>query len=127
MQMLLVRYWATHGSPVELATLPGGRVKVEPRGDDTISVDGKREALHRYTIEGLIWGRETLWFNSDRDLIASVTTDAEDDHFEAVRDGYESALGTFVGRAGADGMAALADLSKGMAGSRAATLARPSQ
>src|SRR4029077_13834695 len=35
MQMLLVRYWATHGSPAELETLPVGRVKVEPRGQDT--------------------------------------------------------------------------------------------
>ena len=26
MQMLMVRYWATHGSPAQLATLPGGTV-----------------------------------------------------------------------------------------------------
>ncbi|HWY08635.1 MAG TPA: hypothetical protein VNY24_17365, partial [Candidatus Acidoferrales bacterium] len=32
MQMLMVRYWATHGSPAELSTLPSGRVKIEPRG-----------------------------------------------------------------------------------------------
>jgi imidazolonepropionase-like amidohydrolase len=123
MQMLMVRYWATHGSPAELATLPRGRVKIEPRGWDTISNHGKSESLERYTIEGLIWGRETVWFNSHQDLIAAVTTDAEFDHFEAVRDDYESALGSFVGRAGTDGMAALADLSKGIAGSRSATLA----
>ena len=36
MQMLMVRYWATHGSPAQLATLPSGTVKVEPRGQDTI-------------------------------------------------------------------------------------------
>ena len=123
MQMLMVRYWATHGSPAELATFPGGRVKIEPRGWDSISNQGKSESLERYTIEGLIWGRETLWFNSHQDLVAAVTTDAEFDHFEAVRDGYENALGSFVGRAGTDGMAALADLSKGISGSRSATLA----
>jgi len=123
MQMLMVRYWAAHGSPPELATLPSGHVRIEPRGKDAVSIDGKSESLERYTIEGLIWGRETLWFNSHRDLIAAVTIDAEEDHFEAVRDGYESALGTFVGRAGADGMAALADLSKGITGSPAAALA----
>ena len=38
-------------------------------------------------------------------------------------DGYESALGTFVGKAGSDGTAALADISKGISGSRAETLA----
>jgi hypothetical protein len=123
MQMLMVRYWATHGSPPQLATLPSGTVKVEPRGQDTIRVGAKNEQLDRYTIEGLIWGRETLWFDSNRNLVAAITTDAEFDHFEAIRDGYESALGDFVGRAGTDGMSALSEISKGLSGSRASTLA----
>src|SRR5579863_3461148 len=122
MQMLMVRYWATHGSPAQLATLPSGSVRVEPRGQDTIHVGAKDETLDRYTIEGLIWGRETLWFDANRDLVASVTTDAEFDHFEAIRDGYESALGDFVGRAGSDGMDALAEISKGLPGSHESTL-----
>ena len=123
MQMLLMRYWATHGSPAKLATLPSGAVKVEPRGQDAIKVGGKEEKLDRYTVEGLIWGRETLWFDANRNLVAAISTDAEFDHFEAIREGYESALGDFVGRAGADGMAALADISKSISGSHADTLA----
>jgi imidazolonepropionase-like amidohydrolase len=123
MQMFLVRYWAAHGSPAELATLPSGRVKIEPRGQDTVTISGKDESFDRFTVEGLIWGRETLWFDSKKNLIAAVTTDAEFDHFEAIRDGYESGLGTFVGKAGSDGMAALADISKGISGSRADNLA----
>ena len=123
MQMLMVRYWATHGSPAQLATLPGGSVKIEPRGQDTIKVGSNDEKLDRYTVEGLIWGRETLWFDANRNLIAAITTDAEFDHFEAIRDGYESALGDFVSRAGADNMSALAELSKGIPGSRSAILA----
>jgi imidazolonepropionase-like amidohydrolase len=123
MQMLMVRYWATHGSPAQLATLPGGTVKIKPHGQDTIHVGSKDEKLDRYNIEGLIWGRETLWFDANRNLVAAITTDAEFDHFEAIRDGYESALGDFVGRAGADGMSALAEISKGISGSHAATLA----
>jgi imidazolonepropionase-like amidohydrolase len=127
MQMLMVRYWSTHGSPAQLATLPSGSVKVEPRGQDTIHITGKDgardEKLDRYTIEGLIWGRETLWFDAKHNLVALVSTDAEFDHFEAIREGYESALGDFVGRAGADGMSALAELSKGISGSHASTLA----
>lgn len=112
MQMLMVRYWASHGKPAQLATIPQGKVKIEPRGDDTVTINGKSETLSRYLIEGLIWGRETLWFDSKLNLIAAVTLDAEFDHFEAIREGYEDALGTFVGRAGADGMAALAEYSK---------------
>jgi len=123
MQMLMVRYWATHGSPAHLATLPSGSVEVEARGQDTIQLGDKYEKLDRYTVEGLIWGRETLWFDSSRKLVAAVTTDAEFDHFEAIGDGYEPALGDFVGRAGADGMAALAEISKGIPGSHDRTLA----
>jgi imidazolonepropionase-like amidohydrolase len=123
MQMLMVRYWASHGAPAELATLPSGKVKVEPRGEDLISVGGKEERLKHYVIEGLVWGREALWFDAKNDLVAVVTFDAEFDHFEAVREGYESALGIFVGRAGADGMASLAEYGKGISGSRAEKLA----
>ncbi len=123
MQMLMVRYWATHGSPAQLPTLPSGSVRVEPRGQDTIRVGAKDEKLDRYTIEGLIWGRETLWFDANRNLVAAISTDAEFDRFEAIRTGYESALGDFVGRAGADGMSALAEISKGISGSHASTLA----
>jgi cytosine/adenosine deaminase-related metal-dependent hydrolase len=123
MQMLMVRYWATHGSPSELPTLPGGSLKIEPRGQDTIRVGAKDAKLDRYTVEGLIWGRETLWFDSSRNLVAAITTDAEFDNFEAIRDGYESALGDFVGRAAADNMSALGDISRGIPGSRSSALA----
>ena len=123
MQMLMVRYWASHGSPAQLATLPSGSVKIEPRGQDIFHINGKEEKLDRFTVQGLIWGLETLWFDAQRNLIASVTTDAEFDHFEAIRQGYESALGDFVGKAGSDGMSALADISKAIPGSRTATLA----
>jgi cytosine/adenosine deaminase-related metal-dependent hydrolase len=123
MQMLMVRYWAAHGSPAELSTLPSGTVKIKPRGTDTVEVGGKEVKLERYTVEGLIWGRETLWFDGQRNLIAAITTDAEFDHFEAIREGYEHVLGALVGKAGTDGMAALADLSKGISGTRADTLA----
>jgi imidazolonepropionase-like amidohydrolase len=123
MQMLMVRYWATHGSPPQLATLPRGQVKIELRGTDAVSIDGKEQKFDRFTIEGLIWGRETLWFDANRNLVAAITTDAEFDHFEAIREGYESGLGTFVGLAGSDGMAALAEISKGISGSRAEKIA----
>ena len=123
MQMLMVRYWAGHGSPTQLPVFPSGSVKIEPRGQDTIRVSGTDERFNRFTVEGLIWGRETLWFDARQNLVAAVTTDAEFDHFEAIRDGYENALGDFVGKAGADGMSALAEISKGIPGSRTPTLA----
>ena len=123
MQMLMVRYWASHGSPAQLRTLPKGSVKIEPRGQDVFHVGNQDEKLDRFTVEGLIWGRETLWFDAQRNLVAAVTTDAEFDHFEAIRDGYESALRDFVGKAGSDEMSALAELSKTIPGSHAPTIA----
>src|SRR5262249_11937386 len=92
-------------------------------GKDTITINGKDESLDRYTVEGLIWGRETLWFDANHNLIAEVSIDAEFDHFEAIREGYEGALGKFVAIAGTDGMAALADISGKISGGRADTLA----
>ena len=123
MQMLMYRYFRAHGSPAALSVFPGGTLKVEPRGTDEVSIQGKKEKLERVTVEGLIWGRETLWFDSTQNLVAAVTVDAEFDHFEAIRDGYEEGLGTFVSIAAADGMAALAEISKGIAGSRAKVMA----
>lgn len=123
MQMLMVRFWAAHGSPAQLPTLPRGDVKIERRGQDTISVNGMSETLDRYTVQGLVWGRETLWFDARRDLIAEISVDAEFDHFEAIREAEESALATFVAEAGADNMAALADFAKGISESHAETLA----
>src|SRR5579859_1561957 len=124
MQMLMVRYWATHGSPKELTIFPEGRdLWIEPRGQDKISFAKNTETFQRYLVEGLIWGREWLWFDAKQNLIAAVTTDAEFDHFEAIRDGYEEGLKTFVALAGKDGMNALSQISATIPGSRAANIA----
>ena len=124
MQMLLVRYWASHGSPRELAIFPAAHsIWIEPRGQDKISIAGKQETLQRYLLEGLIWGREWLWFDAKQNLVAAVTTDAEFDRFEAVREGYEDGLKAFVALAGKDGMNALAQMSTTIPGSRANSIA----
>jgi imidazolonepropionase-like amidohydrolase len=112
MQMLLVRYIRKHKLTGALATLPNGDVTLEPRGKDKVKVGDKELVLDRYSINGLIWGRETVWFDSDQNLIAVVTVDAEFDHFESLRDGYEPALSFFVVQAVADGMSRLAEFSR---------------
>jgi len=112
-QQAMVRYWRHHGSPARLATLPGGTVTISRRGVDTVAAEGRQELLTRYSVAGLIWGRETLWFDADDRLVAAVTIDAEFDHLEAVREGYEPALSLFVSRAAADASRALAELAGG--------------
>jgi imidazolonepropionase-like amidohydrolase len=122
-QMALMRYWRAHGSPTILATLPTGEVKIQDRGSESIEVDGHGIQMKRYTIRGLIWGMETLWMDGNNNLAALVSTDAEFDHFEAVREEYEPALSKFVASAARDQMASLSELSQGVAGRRTSVLA----
>jgi imidazolonepropionase-like amidohydrolase len=123
MQQMLVRYLTAHKLSEPLETLPGGTVTVERRGKEKITVGGKEVELARYSVSGLIWGREWLWFDGAQNLVAAVSIDAEFDHFEALRDGYESALGLFVTSAAADGMDALAQLAKKISPDQKGTLA----
>ena len=122
-QMALVRYWRAHGSPAQLTMLPAGEVKIQDRGLETIEIDGRSVQMERYTVRGLIWGMETLWMDGKDNLAALVSTDAEFDHFEAVREEYEPALAKFVASAARDQMASLSELSNQLPGRRTGTLA----
>ena len=122
-QMALVRYWAQHGRPATITRVPHGVLTIEDRGRDTVNLDGRSAGAERFTIRGLVWGRETLWLDDRLQLVAVVTVDDEQDHFEAVRDGWENGLGFFVSRAAEDNMRALADLSQTLAGQQTAVLA----
>lgn len=118
MQMAMMRYWRAHGSPAELALVPIGPVRIQNRAAENFDLAGRSLALRRYTVHGLIWGMETLWMDSDNNLVALVSTDAEFDHFEAVRDEYEPLLPKFIASAARDEMAALTELSAKFAGSQ---------
>jgi imidazolonepropionase-like amidohydrolase len=123
MQMALIRYWRSHGSPAHLTALPSGELQIQDRGAETIDIAGHSLQAERYTVRGLIWGMETLWMDGDNNLAALVSTDAEFDHFEAVRNEYEPALAKFVASAARDEMAALSELGQGLPGRRTGTFA----
>ena len=107
-QMMLVRYWRSHGSPRTLKTLPRGEVQIQEQGTEEFAIGGRKVQLRKLSVRGLIWGMESLWLDSQDHLIALVSMDAEMDHFEAVADGYEDGLAAFVTGAARDGMANLA-------------------
>jgi imidazolonepropionase-like amidohydrolase len=109
MQMELMRYWASHGRPASVPVLPRGTVRIEPRGRDQIVIGDRTVVLDRYSLSGVVWGRETIWCDESGRLAALVGLDAEFDHFEAVRPELETAVPQLVGRAASDGMAAMAD------------------
>jgi imidazolonepropionase-like amidohydrolase len=100
-QMLMLRYWLQHGKPRVLPTLPGlsggqpNEVIIEAHGRDTMKAGAKSVAVSRYSVDGVVWGRETLWLD-DRGSMAAAITRAGGLSFEAVRDDLESALVDFV-------------------------------
>jgi imidazolonepropionase-like amidohydrolase len=117
MQTLLFRYWRQQesgsGRGRALELLPGGRARLEPRGRDTVqAAHGGAVQLERYWIEGVTWGRETVWFDAAGRLVALVGADAELDRFEAVREGYEAALPFFVKKGAEDAAAQLEALQR---------------
>jgi len=108
MQEQMMRWWIGHSRPAQFTVYPSGAtVHIEPAG--TIAIGST--AAHGYTVAGLIWGQETLWIDDSRNLVALVSTDAEFDHFEAVREPYEPSLGAFIAAAVESNLAALAQLS----------------
>ena len=109
MQMELLRYWTSHGRPASIPLLPQGAARIESRGRDVVTVGNRMMSLDRYSVSGVLWGRETLWADQAGTLVAVVSTDAEFDHFEAVRPEFESAVPQLVARAASDGMAAMAE------------------
>jgi imidazolonepropionase-like amidohydrolase len=109
MQMALMEYWSTHGRPATVPLLPRGTARIERRGQDEVIVDGRAIVLDRYSVGGVVWGRETLWCDPAGRLVALVTVDAEFDHFEAARPEFKHLIPELVARAATDGMAAMAD------------------
>jgi len=72
----LIEYWARHGHPASIAMLPGdadSRIVVTPRGEDRASVNGRVVRLRRYSVDGVVWGRETVWVDEQGAFAALVT------------------------------------------------------
>ena len=122
-QMMLIRDWERKRVGGRLQTLPSGAVTIDKRGRDVIEVTGKHVELDRYSVGGVVWGRETLWFDPEQKLVAAITVDAEFNRFEAIREGFEPALSFFVARAAEDGMAVLAELADHFSPKQAGPLA----
>lgn len=122
-QQSLIRYWRSHGRPASLPILPAGAVEIRDAGPEEFTIAGAHSSFERYRIAGLVWGLETLWMDEHDNLAALVTRDAEFDHFEAIRQGYEPALEQFVSSAARDSVASLAETARSMPGRLSGTFA----
>jgi hypothetical protein len=120
MQEQMMRWWLAHGKPPTFDAYPSrAEVRIEPA--DTVNVRGLE--VHGYTVGGLIWGQESLWIDDAQNLIAVVSTDAEFDHFEAVRQPHEASLGVFIAAAVKAELAGLTKLTTAARVARDRTLA----
>ena len=115
-QAMLVRYWSAHGRPEIVATLPGeplNEVRVEHRGQDEVKVEERVEKLDRFTVEGVVWGRETLWLTESGTFAAAVTR-AGGLSFEGVREDLAEALPALAAVAAKEAVSDLGVISRGV-------------
>lgn len=75
-QGLLIRYWLAHGRPPAITLQPSGdvvRIREFPEIKGVTYLHGHR--VRPYTIDGVIWGTETLLLDvEDHDVVATATT-----------------------------------------------------
>jgi hypothetical protein len=66
--------------------LPGPRdVRITLRGTDPIVTGGRPQTLRRFDIDGIVWGRETVWLD-DEDRLAAIVSRIHILPIEAVRE-----------------------------------------
>lgn len=93
-QMMMLRYWLSHGKPK--------RMKQFPAGDDIEIVEsGHDKDLTRYSIANVVWGRETVWLNPRHEIAAAVSY-AGNLPLEAVTTEYKDRLPSLIASANAD-------------------------
>ncbi len=103
-QMMLIKYWKKNHQPKNIHTLPSGNVQIKKDGKDSLQFNNKTIVLERYVINGLVWGNELLWTDSNCQLYCLITNDAEGDKLEMMLEPYESLLPELINRAAVYGM-----------------------
>jgi imidazolonepropionase-like amidohydrolase len=85
--LALIRYWESHGSPATLAVVPGdpNPVTIRKRAVDTVGRGASRVVLTRYTIDGVIWGLNYVWLDSEGRLAMVATGGGGGLSFKTVR------------------------------------------
>ena len=85
--LALIRYWESHGRPKTMAIVPGdpNPVTIKRRGLDSVGTGANRVMLARYTIDGVIWGINYLWLDSEGRLAMFATGGGGGLSFKTVR------------------------------------------
>ena len=111
----LINYWEKHKRPAAIAPLPGdadSRIVVTFRGEEEVKVGDRAAKLRRYSVDGVVWGRETVWVDAQGGFAALVSR-IHILPFEAVREDLASALPALQASSVRDRMADLASFASG--------------
>jgi imidazolonepropionase-like amidohydrolase len=101
---LLIRYWERSGKPAALAVMPGHPtrdVRIAYEGRDTVTAAGRAIILRRFSVDGIVWGKETVWLD-DQDRFAAIVSRIHILPLEAIREDLKQALGQLQASATAD-------------------------
>jgi imidazolonepropionase-like amidohydrolase len=105
---LLIRYWERQGRPATIPVLPGPHdVRITLRGTDPIIIAGSPAMLRRFDVEGVVWGRETVWLD-DEDRLGAIVSRIHILPLEAVREDLKAAIPVLQSWSIADRVADLA-------------------
>ncbi len=110
----LIDYWERHKRPADVVLVPGdadSRIVVSFRGDESIAVGSRTVRLRRYSVDGVVWGRETVWVD-EQGAFAAVVSRIHILPFEAVREDLVTALPALQASAVRDRMADLAGFAR---------------
>ena len=114
---MLIRYWEGHSRPTRIVNLPGGAespIAIEYRGIDSIRVGANTIAMRRYSVDGIVWGREAVWLDRQGNL-AAIVTRVHILPLEAVRSDLVRSLPQFQASALRDRMSDVARMSREVA------------
>lgn len=111
---LLIRYWERNGKPDVIPVMPGEptrEVRILRRGVDTVTINGRATPLRRFSVDGIVWGRETVWLD-DADRFAAIVSRIHILPLEAIREDLKDAMPALQASSIADRMADLAAMQK---------------
>ena len=110
----LVNYWEKHGKPDALPVLPGDptrAVHIEQRGTDLVAGTSGKTVLRRFSVDGVVWGRETVWLDA-QGRFAAIVSRIHILPLEGVREDLKASLPALQASAIGDRMADLGRLMK---------------
>ena len=122
---LLIRYWERNGKPEALAVMPGEptrEVRIQSVGNDTVEAGGRKVVLRRFSVDGIVWGKETVWID-ESGRFAAIVSRIHILPLEAVREDLKDALPQLQAAAARDRIADLASLKRDLSAVEAGAFA----